>query len=225
MSTEGTAGTEPPEIISEGPRREKARRGNLAGAARAIWCGVLAVVLLAGIVALVLYLVYRPSKPQFTVLGAGLYELNTSSSSAGPTAVSASIQFTVSIHNPSARSSASFDRLAAYVDFNGEAITQPSPLPPLYLSRDGTGAVSPVLGGGGVSVSVSPAVVNGLQAGEKYGAVGLRLVVAGRVKYKAGPFHSPWRRVNARCELVMGLNKGVYGPATLLGTPGCSVDI
>ncbi|CAA6663278.1 unnamed protein product [Spirodela intermedia] len=185
MSTEGTAGTEPPEIISEGPRREKARRGNSAGAAR----------------------------PQFTVLGAGLYELNTSSSSAGPTAVSASIQFTVSIHNPSARSSASFDRLAAYVDFNGEAITQPSPLPPLYLSRDGTGAVSPVLGGGGVS------------AGEKYGAVGLRLVVAGRVKYKAGPFHSPWRRVNARCELVMGLNKGVYGPATLLGTPDCSVDI
>lgn len=225
MSAEGAAGTEPPEIVSEGPRRGKARRGRSAGAGRGIWCGVLTVCLLAGIIALVLYFVYRPSKPQFTVLGAGLYELNVSSSPAAATAVSTRMQFTVSVHNPSVRSSAFLDRLAAYVAFNDEAITLPSPLPPLYLGRDGTAPVSPVLGGGGVSVPVSPAVVSGLQAGETYGAVGLRLMVAGRVKYKAGPFHSPWRRVYVRCELVMGLNKGVYGRATLLGTPDCSVDI
>lgn len=190
------------------------------GAARAVCLGLL-LLLLAGITALVLYLVYRPTKPRFAVVAAAIYELN-STYSAAPTSVTASLQFTVLIRNSNARSSIAYDQLAAYVTNRGEAITPPVPLPPLFQDRDSTVAVSPVLGG--VAVPVSSGVAGGLVADQAYGAVALRLLVMGRLRYKAGPFYSAWTHVVARCGLLVGIRRGVPGQVPLLGSPYCDVD-
>ena len=47
------------------------------------------------------------------------------------TALAASFQFTLVLGNPSGRSAARYDRLAAYVAYRGEAVTAPTPMPPL----------------------------------------------------------------------------------------------
>lgn len=191
-----------------------------AGAARAVCFGLLALVLLAGVTALVLYLVYRPSKPRFAVVGAAIYELNATS--APVSAVSASMQVAVTIRNPNSRSAISYDRLVAYVTHRSQAITPPTPLPPLEQEKDSTVAMSPVLGGG--PVPVSPEAAAGLAAAEAYGVVALRLVVAGQIRYRPGPFHSTRVGMFVRCDLLVGHRRGVYGQVPLLGGADCSVD-
>lgn len=84
-------------------------------------------------------------------------------------------------------------------------------------------AMSPVLGGGTVPVSVE--VVNGLVMDESYGVVGLRLVLFGRLRWKAGAIKTGHYDVYVKCDMLVGLKKGVVGQVPLLGNPGCKVDI
>ncbi|MQL85121.1 hypothetical protein Taro_017634 [Colocasia esculenta] len=192
------------------------------GAARPVCYGLLAFLLLASVIALILYLVYRPSSPRFTVVGAAVYELKVNSSAAAATTVSTSMQFTLRVRNTNERSAVLYDRLSAYVVYRDQAITPATPLPPLYQEEDSTVAVSPVLGGGPVPASAE--VVGGLASDQAYGVARMRLVMTGRVKYKAGPFRSAWYGLYVRCDLLMGLKKEMYGQVPLLGTLLCAVD-
>lgn len=184
--------------------------------------------LLAGVTALTLWLVYRPHKPQFSVVGAAIYQLNTSSSFSSqlqqPPLVSTTMQFTVLTHNPNRRVSIYYDRLTAFVTYRNQAITPQLSLPPLFHGRRSTVALSPVLGGG-QAVPVSPEVMNGLTVDEAYGVVGLRLVLLGRLRWKAGAIRTGHYGVHVKCDVLVGLKKGVVGQVPLLGTPGCKVDV
>ncbi|CAA7391538.1 unnamed protein product [Spirodela intermedia] len=199
------------------------RRAAVGGtAARAFCCGLLGLLLLAGITALVLYLVYRPAKPRLTVVGAAVYELNATAPAGAAAVVSTRMQFTVAIRNPNQRSSVLYDRLAAYVAFREQPITPAAPLPPMYQEEDSTVAVSPLLGG--ALVAVAPEVAGGLQTEQAYGALGLRLVLMGRIKYKVGPLYSVWASMFARCDILVSLRSGAYGQVPLLGVADCSVS-
>ncbi|CAA7410794.1 unnamed protein product [Spirodela intermedia] len=184
-----------------------------------IFFGLLLLIFLLGVTALVLYLVYRPSEPRFTVLSAAVYDINATAPDTA--AVSVSLQFTLAIRNPSERSVVIYDRLGAYVVYREQAITPVTPLPPLNQEKDSTVMVSPVLGG--ADVPVSPEVMRGLATDRAYGLVAVRLVVQGRVKYKAGPFKSPWYGLFVKCDLLVGVKKGKLGQVPLLGAGYCSV--
>uniref|UniRef100_A0A1D1Z9U9 Putative syntaxin-24 n=1 Tax=Anthurium amnicola TaxID=1678845 RepID=A0A1D1Z9U9_9ARAE len=214
MAEEGSSG-------SEQKKATKRFHRPAPSAASAFCCGLLVLIVLAGITALVLYLVYRPSKPRFTVIGVAVYDLNVTSPDTP--AVSTTMQFTLAIRNPSGRSSILYDRLVSYVMYRGQAITPTVPLPPLFQEKDSTVAVSPVLGGG-VLVPVSAEVARGLSADQGYGLVPVRLVVLGRLKYKAGPFRSAWDGFFVRCDLLVGVKKGSQGQVPLLGAADCSVN-
>ncbi|KAG8085364.1 hypothetical protein GUJ93_ZPchr0010g8223 [Zizania palustris] len=213
--------------------------GGGGGPARTLCFVVLVFLLLAGITALVLYLVYRPSRPALDVTAVAVYSLNASTTAAAggrgaspasgpgvPTAVVASFQFTLVIRNPNGRSAARYDRLAAYVSYRGEPITAPVPMPPLVQDADSAVAVAPVLGGG-APVPVSPDAAAALATDVSYGVLALRVVVLGRVQFVSGPFRSGWRSMYARCDLLVGVRKGVAGSpeAPLLGNPACAVDM
>nr|XP_048335339.1 NDR1/HIN1-like protein 12 isoform X1 [Ziziphus jujuba var. spinosa]XP_048335340.1 NDR1/HIN1-like protein 12 isoform X1 [Ziziphus jujuba var. spinosa] len=175
--------------------------------------------LLAGITALTLWLVYRPHKPKFTVVGAAIYELNTSTQPL----ISTTMQFTVVTRNPNKRVSIYYDRLSAFVSYRNQAITPQVSLPPLYHEKKSTVALSPVLGGGTVPVSVE--VVNSLAMDQSYGVVGLRFVLLGRLRWKAGTVRTGHYGVYVKCDVLVGIKKGVLGQVPLLGSPGCKVDI
>lgn len=183
-------------------------------------CTVLTIfLLLAGVTALTLWLVYRPHKPQFTVVGAAIYDLNMSSLPL----ISTTMQFTVVTRNPNKRVSIYYDSLSAFVSYRNQALTPQVMLPPLFQKGKSTVAMSPVLGGG--TVPVSAEVVNGLVMDESYGVVGLRLVLLGRLRWKAGAIKTGHYGVYVKCDMLVGLKKGVVGQVPLLGNPGCKVGI
>ncbi|KAM4105256.1 hypothetical protein ACJW30_06G218500 [Castanea mollissima] len=175
--------------------------------------------LLIGVTALTLWLVYRPHKPQFKVVGAAIYELNTST----PPVISTTMQFTVLTRNPNKRLSIYYDKLSTFVSYRNEPITPQVMLPPLYHRKHSTIAVSPVVGGTPVPVSLD--VANGLATDETYGVVGLRLVFFGRLRWKAGAIKTKHYGVYVKCDVLLGLKKGFVGQVPLLGSPGCEVDI
>ncbi|KAJ8650268.1 hypothetical protein MRB53_003291 [Persea americana] len=175
--------------------------------------------ILVGVTSLVVWLVYRPSKPLFTVVSAAVYDMNATS----PYVISTTMQFTVVIQNPNKRVAVYYDRLSAFVSYRNQAITVPVPLPPLFQARHGTMTMSPMLGGG--FVPVSGEVSSGIVMDEAYGVVGLRLVVLGRVRWKVGAFRSGHYGMYVACDMFMGLKKDYVGQVPLLGFPNCNVDI
>ncbi|KAL6005798.1 hypothetical protein ACLOJK_032051 [Asimina triloba] len=189
---------------------------------RRLLCVTLAIFfLLAGVTVLVVWLVYRPSKPHFNVVGAAIYELNNSS----PSVISTTMQFTITARNPNKRTAAYYDRLTAFVSYRNQAITASAPLPALYQEPESTVALSPMLGGRGEMVPVSQEVSGGLAVDQAYGVVGLRLVILGRLRWKAGPFKSGHYEMYVRCDMMVGFKKGLVGQVPLLGNPACKVDV
>uniref|UniRef100_A0A7C9ABQ8 Late embryogenesis abundant protein LEA-2 subgroup domain-containing protein n=1 Tax=Opuntia streptacantha TaxID=393608 RepID=A0A7C9ABQ8_OPUST len=192
-------------------------------------CGVLfAILLLVGLVALILWLIYRPHKPK----SAAVYFLNVTS----PPFISASLQITIVTHNPNKRTSLYYDGLTVGVYYRNQAITPPVSLPPLALKTRTAVMMSPVVEG--ATVMAAGDVVEGLAADEAYGVVGLSWVMVGRVRYKAGGwFRSGHGRVFVRCDVIVGLKQGTpgvlnggafsnpSGQVPLLGAPPCFVDM
>ncbi|XP_062091287.1 NDR1/HIN1-like protein 12 [Humulus lupulus] len=205
----------------KGPARTSDRR-------RALCSCVSVFLLLAGVTALTIWLVYRPYKPQFKVVGAAIYQLNTTSTSSSqmqqPPLVTTTMQFTVVTRNPNRRVSIYYDRLTAFLMYRNQAITPQVSLPPLYHARKSTVALSPILGGG-QEVPVSVEVMNGLAVDEAYGVLGLRLVLLGRLRWKAGAIKTAHYGIYVKCDVLVGLKKGVMGQVPLLSAPGCNVDI
>ncbi|EXC13664.1 hypothetical protein L484_019625 [Morus notabilis] len=199
------------------------QQGPASYARRAVCTCLTVFLLLAGVTVLVLWLVYRPHKPRFAVAGAAIYNFNVSSSL--PPQVCATMQFTIVTRNPNRRVTIYYDRLAAFVAYRNQGITPQVMLPPLVHGRRSTVAMSPVLGGG-QAVPVAVEVVNGLAVDEAYGVVGLRVVLLGRLRWKTGVVKTGHYGIYVKCDVLVGLKKGVVGQVPLLGSPvGCKVDI
>ncbi|KAL6498840.1 hypothetical protein OROGR_028387 [Orobanche gracilis] len=187
---------------------------------RALCAFIVIFIVLAVITALVLWLVYRPHKPNFRVVSAAVYELNIAS----PTSMSTTMQFTVVVINPNERVFIFYDHLSAFVSYKNQAITPPVILPPLFQKTKSTVALSPVLGG--ITVPVAAELINELVMEEEtYGVVDLRLLIRGKLRYKAGGIRSGHHGIYVRCDLLVGLKKGFVGQLPLLQSPSCTVDV
>ncbi|KAG4937988.1 hypothetical protein AAZX31_16G016400 [Glycine max] len=174
--------------------------------------------LLLGIILLVLWLAYHPNKPRFTVASASVYSLNATS----PPLMSIAMQFNVVIKNPNRRVSISFDRLSAYVSYRNQPVTPHVMLPPLFIEKNSAVSLSPEIGG--VAVPVSEDLTNGLAMDENYGVVGVKLVLSGRLRWRAGDINSAHYGFYVKCDVLMGLRKGFVGQVPLLGAPVCDVN-
>ncbi|KAJ8534844.1 hypothetical protein K7X08_016572 [Anisodus acutangulus] len=180
---------------------------------------LLILLILAGLVVLIGWLIYRPHKPNFSLVGAAIYELNVTS----PPYMSSTTQFTVLARNPNRRVRLDYDQFSALVYYKGQAITPPVMLPPLLQEIKSTAVLSPVIRG--ASVPVSMEVANGLLIDEVYGVVALRLVFMGKMRYKAAMVKTRHYGVYVKCDMLVGFKKGFVGQVPLLGSPDCQVDL
>ncbi|XP_042481205.1 NDR1/HIN1-like protein 1 [Macadamia integrifolia] len=222
MSEEAEPNSGSAEAQKQGSKMTKEKgKGRYAAAElrQAVWTVVGVLILLVGVTALILWLVYRPEKPRFTVVNAAVYDLNITS----PPIISTAMHFTIITRNPNHRVSIYYDRLLVFVSYRNQRITPPTVLPPLFHERHSTVAVSAKLGGTAVPVSME--VVNGLVMDEEYGVVGMRLVLLGNIRWKAGPFKTRHYRIYVKCDILVGLKNGYVGQVPLLQSPDCRVDI
>lgn len=177
-------------------------------------------ILLSGVTSLIVWLIYRPHNPQFNVVGAAIYCINVSSSLP---LLTTTMQFTILIRNPNKRVSIHYDKLSSFVSYRNQAITPQVMLPPIYSHKHSTVALSPVLGGG-APVPVSMLVVNGLTMDETYGLVGLKVVILGRIRWKAGAIKTGHYGLYVKCDVLVGFKRGFVGQVPLLGSSACQVD-
>lgn len=186
---------------------------------------IVAILLLAGIAALVVWLVYRPQKPRFMVVGAAIITPINSNTSLPlpPYLISTSMQFSVVTTNPNKRDSISYDHLSAFVTYHNQMITAAMPLPPFYHEKHTSVQMAPVLGGTGIPVSQD--VLYRLGMDEAIGVVPMRLVILGRLKWKAGAITSAHYHVYVNCDVLLRLNNGFVGQVALVSAPPCKVDV
>ncbi|KAJ3690710.1 hypothetical protein LUZ61_019874 [Rhynchospora tenuis] len=190
---------------------------------RLILSCVVMLIILFGITALILYFVYRPSKPQFSVASLSVYALTNNVSSQYHNLLCTSMQFTFVLNNPNDRVGIFYDRLLVNVYYHDEPITPPVDLLPISQEPAGTCALSPVLGA--PSVPVSGDALTQLMEDQVNGVVGLKVVVSGRVRYKSNLYKTRWSMLYVTCDLAVGLKKGGTGTdLPLLSDPQCLVE-
>ncbi|KFK30720.1 hypothetical protein AALP_AA6G018700 [Arabis alpina] len=209
----------PPSASSTPESYSKHDGDNRGSAGRAIAGAIFTILFVLGLIALILWLVYRPHKPRLTVVGAAIYDLNFTS----PPLISTSVQFSVLARNPNKRVSIHYDKLSMYVTYKDQIITPPLSLPPLRLGHKSTVVIAPVLGGEGVPVS--PEVANGLKNDEAYGAVLMRVVVLGKLRWKAGAIKTGRYGFYATCDVWLRFNPSTNGQVPLLAPSKCKVDV
>ncbi|CAH8262378.1 unnamed protein product [Arabidopsis lyrata] len=77
------------------------------------------------------------------------------------------------------------------------------------LSRKSTVVIALVIGGNGIPVS--PEVANGLKNDEAYGVVLMRVVILGRLRWKAGAIKTGRYGFYARCDVWLRFNPSPNG--------------
>ncbi|KAL2468876.1 NDR1/HIN1-like protein 12 [Forsythia ovata] len=97
-------------------RRPFASRYAIRDRRRALSTFIVIFLVLAGITALIVWLVYRPHEPKFKVVSLAIYDLNFTS----PPFMSTSMQFTVVTRNPNKRVSFFYDQLSAFVSYKNQ---------------------------------------------------------------------------------------------------------
>ncbi|XAR53910.1 hypothetical protein NMG60_11028849 [Bertholletia excelsa] len=187
---------------------------------RSFYACIAIFLILAGVVALTVWLVYRPEKPKFTVAGVSIFNLNTSS----PPFISITTQFSVVTRNPNERVSIIYDNLSAAVQYRNQMISQPVILPPLFHEKHSTVQLAPIVGGGG-AMPVSTEAWYGLRTDEANGVVGLRLVLLGKLRWKAGAITTGRYGIYVACDVLLRLTKGFVGQAPFIAPPICKVDV
>lgn len=92
-----------------------------------------------------------------------------------------------------------------------------------FQKTKSTVILSPLIRGESIPVSVE--VANGLLVDEVYGVLELRLVLMGKMRYKAGIYKTKHHGFYVNCDMLVRYKKGFVGQVNLLGYPDCQVDI
>ncbi|XP_047306587.1 NDR1/HIN1-like protein 1 [Impatiens glandulifera] len=182
------------------------------------------ILILSGITIFTLWFIYHPKNPSFTIVGAAVYALILTPSPLS--SISTSMQFNILIKNPNKRVSIFYDRLTTFISYHDQTITPPFELPPVFQEKQGTVALSPVIGGGN-PVPVSAEALNGLSLDvEGYGVMQLGVVVVGKLRWKIGLFTTGKKSVHVRCDVAVSVKNGSYGQVPLLPSPNsCHVNV
>lgn len=166
------------------------------------------------------WLILRPSKPEFYLRDAGVYQLSLAS----PRLLNSTVQFTLVSRNPNARVGVYYDQLRAYAAYKGQLITAELAFPPFYQGHEDTNLLSASLSGAGVPVAAS----FGYEVGrdQTAGRLPIRLRLDGRVRWKVGTWVSGQYHIEVDCVAVVGFVPGDTSspPRTVQGSQ-CSTTV
>ncbi|OMO95076.1 Late embryogenesis abundant protein, LEA-14 [Corchorus capsularis] len=170
-------------------------------ACSAVFTSVLAFIFL-------IWVILHPSKPQFSLKEADIYQLNLS----GPHLLNSSIQLTLLSKNPNKRVGIYYDELQAYASYKGQQITVDTSLPPFYQGHEESNLLTASLEGTGLPVAPS----FGYEVGrdQTTGRIILNLKVNGKLRWKVGTWVSGKYRFNVNCISVMA-----FGPNNIPTAP------
>eukprot|EP00252_Welwitschia_mirabilis_P017920 TRINITY_DN3997_c0_g1_i1.p1 TRINITY_DN3997_c0_g1~~TRINITY_DN3997_c0_g1_i1.p1 ORF type:complete len:242 (-),score=33.66 TRINITY_DN3997_c0_g1_i1:429-1124(-) len=220
----------------EGPPHEKEgaplaepKKGLRKNPAITISQVLLGIVVLAGIITLVLWLVYRPHKPRFYVEEASISRLNVSNG-----VLSGSMQFTVISANPNKKISLVYQSLVTFVVWNDEPITpvvivgenirQPKHSI-MVFNLDLSGDI-PL---GFPYSSIDEFLMSQKQQEKEevgYGVAELQLLLHSRLRFSNAFWRTHGYRLGVVCNLLLAFRRPIQnGSANLLRGRSCHVHL
>ncbi|XP_051143447.1 NDR1/HIN1-like protein 1 [Andrographis paniculata] len=189
---------------------------------RHILFAVLAVIVLVLLAILLVWLILRPTKPQFVLQDVTVLAFNLSS----PNLLTSTLQITLAARNPNSRIGIYYDRVDAYASYRGQHITLPTLLPATYQGHKEVTVWSPFLNG--VDAPLSPYLSSALNQDEIAGTVLVNVRVNGRIRWKVGTVVTATYRLDVNCPAYMdfgGRRDGVTASVKYQMYVGCHVDV
>ncbi|XP_057507167.1 NDR1/HIN1-like protein 26 [Actinidia eriantha] len=144
------------------------------------------------------WLILHPSKPDFSLKEANIYQLNISTPH---NLLNSSIQLTLLSKNPNNKVGIYYDKLQVYASYKDQEITVDSSLPPFYQGHGERNMLSAELAGTGLPVGPT----SGYEVGRDRtaGKMILSLKVNGRLRWKVGTWVSGRYSFNVNCVAIM----------------------
>ncbi|KAG8089002.1 hypothetical protein GUJ93_ZPchr0011g27067 [Zizania palustris] len=180
---------------------------DLRQACRRLLAILFGLALIVAIIALIVYLVLRPTHPRFFLQDATLRQLDLSNSSG---LLSTSIQITVASRNPNDRVGVYYDRLDVYASYKYQQITLAASLPPVYQGHGDVDVWSPVLSG--PNVPFAPYLSDALSQDCQSRYLILQVKIDGRVRWKVGSWISGHYHIFVTCPAFFITSGGNGAP-------------
>ncbi|KAL6905597.1 hypothetical protein ACP4OV_003198 [Aristida adscensionis] len=197
---------------------------DLRQACRRLLAILFGLALIVAVIALIVYLVLRPTHPRFFLQDASLRQLDLSNSSG---LLSTTLQVTVASRNPNDRVGVYYDRLDVYASYKYQQITVAAALPPVYQGHGDVDVWSPVLSG--PSVPFAPYLADALSQDCQAGYLILQVKIDGRVRWKVGSWISGHYHLFVTCPafLVTAGGNGAPGASgfRFQTTTYCHVEV
>ncbi|XP_010246827.1 PREDICTED: NDR1/HIN1-like protein 12 [Nelumbo nucifera] len=137
--------------------------------------------------------ILRPSKPQFTLQDATVYQLNISDGNY----LTSNFQVTVSSRNPNGNIGIYYDRLDVYATYGNQQITLPTRLPPTYQGHKDINVWSPFVYG--MSVPIAPYLAASFYQQHNFGTVFIKIKINGHIRWKVGTWISGGYHIYINC--------------------------
>ncbi|KAJ4830889.1 hypothetical protein Tsubulata_011113 [Turnera subulata] len=169
---------------------------------------------------LIIWIILRPTKPDFTLKEADIYQLSLS----GPNLLNSSIQLTLLSKNPNQKVGIYYDELQVYAVYKGQQITVDTPFPPFYQGHQDSNLLTASLIGTGLPVASS----FGYEVGrdQTAGKLVLTLKVNGRLRWKVGTWVSSRYRINVNCIALVAFGSSLpTGPLSAKQGTQCSTSV
>ncbi|VAI29636.1 NDR1/HIN1-like protein 1 [Triticum dicoccoides] len=185
---------------------------------------LLGMAFIVAVIALIVYLVLRPTHPSFFLQDASLRQLDLSNSSG---LLSTSLQVTVASRNPNDRIGVYYDRLDVYASYDFQQITVAASLPPVYQGHGDIDIWSPVLDG--PNVPFAPYLASKISQDCQAGHLVLHVKIDGRVRWKVGSWISGHYHLFVTCQALLETVRGNGTPGAsgfkFQKTTGCHVEV
>lgn len=170
---------------------------------------------------LLVWLILRPTKPEFSLKEAEIYQLNLS----GPSLLNSSIQLTILSKNPNQKVGVYYDELQVYAAYKGQQITTYTSLPHFYQAHEESNLLTASLVG--VGLPVAPSFGYEVGRDQTAGKLVVNLKVNGQLRWKVGTWVSGRYRLNVNCVAVtaFGPTIPITGPLITKQGTQCSTSI
>ncbi|KAJ8774632.1 hypothetical protein K2173_017078 [Erythroxylum novogranatense] len=146
---------------------------------------------------LIIWLILRPTKPEFSLRQVDIYQLNLS----GPNLLNSYIQVTLQSKNPNQKVGIYYDQFQVYAVYKSQQITIDTSLPPFYQGHQDNN----ILTGSLVGTDLPVASSFGYEVGrdQTAGKLVINLKANGRLRWKVGTWVSGRYRFVVSCTAVL----------------------
>ncbi|CAK9139045.1 unnamed protein product [Ilex paraguariensis] len=167
-----------------------------------------------------IWLILHPTKPEFSLQEADVYQLNLS----GSHLLNSSIQITLLSKNPNKNVGVYYDELQVYASYKGQQITIDTTIPPFYQGHEESNLLTAALVGTGIPVA--PSFDYEVGRDQTAGKLVFSLKANGRLRWKVGTWVSGRFRFNVNCVAIMPFGPSIpSGPLSSKQGTQCSTTV